>query len=113
MSITKVRITRDDFRKAAKICKLKGHSTCHCVVAKAILRTRPTINAPTLSVGYTGYSAKDLTGKNLSQSCLHGKQRQVVNLFDDAYQRKPADTLYKLAREKNVLELEFIDDHNY
>jgi hypothetical protein len=103
----KVRITRKDFRDAVKVCRLRGHSICRCVVARAVIRTG-VVTPETASVGYSQFNGYDNSGKSVGFDCSDNKMSEVVNIFDNGYELKSSDKLYKEARLQNVLNLEFV-----
>ena len=95
MKTVKVRVSRDDFRQSVKACKLNGHSTCRCVMAKAIER------ATGVDIITMGYSS----GRFMNQQVFDGPREMsnVVQLFDDKYERVSADNLYEMARTQGTL----------
>ncbi len=108
MSIKKVRVTRKDFRDSVKACRATGHSTCNCVVGQAVQRNGLIPAGVRWGAGYTGVDIYDqpMLGHRVI-SDKSGNMRSVVNLFDDGFRYKSGDTLYKEAKDKGILQLQF------
>jgi hypothetical protein len=108
MNTIKIHVSRKDFREATKVCRLKGHSICRCVVANAVIRTG-LIAPDTLGVGYNQFHGRDSAGKTRTFETINDCLPQVVNLFDDGFDGTSADKMYKNAKELNILDLTFTE----